>query len=271
VNIVLASGFLIPQQFLGLNYFRDVKPHLELKGHTVLPPVVPPLAKCVERATILADKIAERFGNDPVHIIAHSMGGLDCRVMIGNGFRGLDQPGRVLSLTTLSTPHQGSPVADQIVGDDPDDAGSQALDLLDALHVDTGALRDLTAAATRAMPDIAKTHPHIRIRSFAASGRTSGLQTCVAMKATYDYVKAKTHQDNDGVVAVGSSRYGEFQEPTWPCDHIEMVGYDLDTLLVPSALERIWHRLLAAIGLGRRPFDHLAKFDMIVDLLQSDS
>jgi len=270
VNIVLASGFLIPQQFLGKDYFRDVRAHLEQAGHRVLPPLVPPLAKCLDRATILADEIAEQFGNDPVHIIAHSMGGLDSRMMIGNGFRGLDRPGRVLSLTTLSTPHQGSPVADLLVGDGPADMRRKLLDILAVLHVDTGALQDLTSAATKAMPDIAKTHPHIRIRSYAASGRTSGLQTCALMKPTYEYVKAVTHQDNDGVVAVGSSQYGEFQAPTWPCDHVEMVGYDLDTVLVPSALEKIGQTLLSAISLGRRPFDHLSKYDLIVGLLQSD-
>jgi triacylglycerol lipase len=269
VNIVLASGFLIPQRILGKSYFRDVQARLEQAGHQVLPPLVPPLAKCVQRATVLADQIAERFGNDPVHIIAHSMGGLDSRVMIGNGFRGLDQPGRILSLTTLSTPHQGSPVADLLAGDGPDDARRKILEMIGVLGVDTGALQDLTSAATKAMPDIAKTHPHIRIRSYAASGRTSGLQTCALMKPTYDYVKAVTHQDNDGVVAVGSAQYGEFQGAL-PCDHIEMVGYDLDTVLVPSVLARVGQTFLETVGVGRRPFDHLAKYDLIVSQLQGD-
>ena len=43
-----------------------------------------------------------------IHIIAHSMGGLDSRYMISK----LGMADRVLSLTTISTPHHGSPIAD---------------------------------------------------------------------------------------------------------------------------------------------------------------
>src|SRR5579862_7002859 len=121
VNIVLASGFLIPQQFAGINYFRGVKDRLEAAGHRVLAPLVPPLAKCEDRARKLAEASDATFPNDPVHIIAHSMGGLDSRMLIGRNFCGLGEEGRILSLTTLSTPHQGSPVADLLAGSGPDD------------------------------------------------------------------------------------------------------------------------------------------------------
>jgi triacylglycerol lipase len=43
-----------------------------------------------------------------VHIIAHSMGGLDARYLIST----LGYASKVKSLTTLSTPHRGSPLAD---------------------------------------------------------------------------------------------------------------------------------------------------------------
>ena len=270
MNIVLASGFLIPQRFLGQDYFRDVQAHLEAQGHQVLPPLVGPFAKCEERAKALADGIADKFGNDPVHIIAHSMGGLDCRMMIGRNFRGLGDPGRILSLTTLSTPHRGSPVADLLAGGGPGDLRDRFLDVIRRLGVDTGALQDLTSEATRtAIPDVEATHPHIGIRSYAASGRTPGLQTCAVMKPTYDYVKTKTGEDNDGVVAVSSAKYGEFQE-TWPCDHIQEVGYDLDTVLLPPMLTRIRQTVLGAVGLGSPPFDHLAKIDAIVGQFAQD-
>lgn len=69
-----------------------------------------------------------------MNIIAHSMGGLDARYMISNLMRkggktgGGDEEGKkndeesdqiveVASLTTIATPHQGSAVADYIVGD----------------------------------------------------------------------------------------------------------------------------------------------------------
>jgi IPT/TIG domain-containing protein/ASPM-SPD-2-Hydin domain-containing protein len=55
--------------------------------------------------------IVSRLGVDSIHLVAHSKGGLDAREWLGK-FSGF-QPGfRVLSLTTLSTPHRGSALAD---------------------------------------------------------------------------------------------------------------------------------------------------------------
>ena len=75
-------------------------------------PDVPPLATSAERARVLADAIQRKFPEGAVHIIAHSMGGLDGRTLIGHDLHGLSTPGRIASLTTLATPHGGSPVAD---------------------------------------------------------------------------------------------------------------------------------------------------------------
>jgi triacylglycerol lipase len=91
VNIVLSSGFLFPQQIGPIDYFRGVRARLEQKGHQVLPPSVPPVASCKARAKRLADAIQARFASNPVHLIAHSMGGLDCRMMIGESFNGLGE------------------------------------------------------------------------------------------------------------------------------------------------------------------------------------
>ena len=49
---------------------------------------------------------------DPLHVIAHSMGGLDARYAIRNVPQVAD---RVKTLVTIGTPHRGSPVADAVV------------------------------------------------------------------------------------------------------------------------------------------------------------
>ena len=54
--------------------------------------------------------VVQRFGVDSVHVVAHSKGGLDMRAWLGTF--GNANPFRVLSLTTLSTPHNGSALAD---------------------------------------------------------------------------------------------------------------------------------------------------------------
>jgi triacylglycerol lipase len=253
MNLVFASGFLFPQRlFKNIAYFRGVEKHLAGQHATLFPPV-PVLASSRERARLLGDQIHQAFPAGPIHIIAHSMGGLDSRHLIAANHRGLAESGRIVSLTTLATPHQGSPVADLLVGRDRgffSFIANPIKQLLGRLPLDLGALEDLTSENARAIPDI--THiGHIRYRSYAAAGRRGEFATARLLLPLHEIVsKRKNGQPNDGVVALDSARFGEFQEPPWPCDHLEMVGHDLDNLdLAPSR------------------FDHLREIDQIIKAL----
>jgi triacylglycerol lipase len=255
MNLVFASGFLVPQRILGIDYFRGLESHLAAAGeHAALFPKVPPLGTLEDRAQALADAIHKKYPEGAVHIIAHSMAGLDSRALISRNLHGLSNPGRIASLTTVATPHRGSPVADLLVGPRPDDARRLAYDLIrhaiDALGVGTGALADLTAEGAAKVPDAAQTHPHIRYRSYFAAGRQGLLPTCLALAPLYHYIRTVTGQDNDGLVALDSARYGEFQEPFWRGDHADICGHNLDTA-----------------DLGGFQFDHLAAFDAIIRTL----
>jgi triacylglycerol lipase len=253
MNLVFASGFLVPQHLLGINYFRGVQAHLAGR-HATLFPVVPPFGTSVERASVLADAIQQQFPAGEVHIIAHSMGGLDGRYLIDRNFHGLSDPGRIASLTTLSTPHRGSPVADLVVGPIPDgpqrlvyDAISRTIDLF---GIPTGALANLTMESASRVPDVVQTHPHIRYRSYFGAGRPGLLPTSLILAATHNYTHLVSGQVNDGVVAQDSASYGDFQQPFWPCDHADMIGHNLDT-----------------DDLGGFRFDHLAAIDAIIAAL----
>jgi triacylglycerol lipase len=189
-----------------------------------------------------------------IHIIAHSMGGLDSRALIGGNLNGLAEPGRIASLTTLSTPHGGSPVADLVIGPRPDDTRRLAYDLIrqaiGVLGIDIGALADLTKHGASQVPDAARTHPHIRYRSYAATGRRGLLPTCLALAPMSHYIRTVTGLENDGLVALDSARYGEFQEPPWQGDHIDICGHNLDTA-----------------DLGGFQFDHFAAYDAVIRAL----
>ena len=254
MNLVFASGFLVPQQFFGINYFRGVRDHVIQEGHHPLMPKVPPFGSSAERAEALASAIQQTFPTGPVHIIAHSMGGLDSRMVIGRNLYGLGEPGRIASLTTLSTPHRGSPVADLLAGRGPDDLRRKFAGRITAafalLGIETGALANLTAQMAATVPDVVQTHPHIRFRSYAAVGRAGHWPTCLLLAPTHEYIRAVTGEDNDGLVALSSAQYGDFQQPSWPCDHADVVGYNLDTA-----------------GLGPPIFDHIAKIDAIIAAL----
>ena len=63
------------------------------------------------KSLLIAEKILEAEGVCKVNIIAHSKGGLDSKYMIEN----LGMEDHVASLTTLCTPHKGSPIATNIL------------------------------------------------------------------------------------------------------------------------------------------------------------
>jgi triacylglycerol lipase len=232
MNLVFASGFLFPQRLFGVDYFEGLREHLGGGPHVPLFPKVAPLASSKARADALAVEINRGFPQGEIHIIAHSMGGLDSRHLIAADHPGLSE--RIVSLTTLSTPHRGSPVADLLAGPRPAgqfgstyDAIRQAIGML---GIDIGALGDLTANNAAQLPDVAVTHPHIRYRSYFAAGRQAGPATSLALLPTHEFVLARTGQANDGLVALDSARYGELREPFWPCDHADMVGHNLNVV-----------------------------------------
>jgi hypothetical protein len=256
MNLVFASGFLVPQHILTIDYFNGLEQRLKGRHQTLFPPVRP-LDSCDARADQLADAIIKRkFPAGEIHIIAHSMGGLDCRSLIGRNLLGLADPGRIASLTTLSTPHFGSPVADLLLGPEPIGLRRLLYDaarrLLDRLNIPIGALGDLTAAGASRIPHVAQTHPHIRYRSCFAAGREGLLPTCAALLPTHEHVQSVAHQANDGLVTQSSATYGELQQPFFPCDHADLVGHDLD------------HP-----GFGHSQFDHLAAIEGLIDGLSA--
>jgi triacylglycerol lipase len=255
MNLVFASGFLLPQHAGPVEYFNGVQQLAESKGHaSPLFHIVPPLGKSEARSVSLAAAIRAGFPTGPVHIIAHSMGGLDSRYLIA---RNADLASRIVSLSTLSTPFHGSALADLVRGDSPGlfslglGAVSNVIDATLGRLIDVGAVGDLTKTGAEAGPDVATTHPRIRYRSYAASGRANDPKTSRLLSIGHTIIHAHDGP-NDGAVAVESARYGEFQE-TWACDHLDQVGHDLDDPL-----------------LRPRKFNHIAKFGEIIDMLQRE-
>ena len=69
-------------------------------------------------------------GAPKVHIIAHSMGGLDARHMIVD----LGMADKVASLTTIGTPHRGTILADHLL----DHGGAMLRDVLQRVSMSKG-------------------------------------------------------------------------------------------------------------------------------------
>ncbi|WP_428263500.1 alpha/beta fold hydrolase [Haliangium sp.] len=88
-------------------YFRGIAEALRAQGVTVHTPQLPPLASVPARAEALT-RFVSTLPSERVHLVAHSMGGLDARFALAR--LGLGE--RVASLVTVATPHRGTPLAD---------------------------------------------------------------------------------------------------------------------------------------------------------------
>ncbi|ORX46434.1 alpha/beta-hydrolase [Piromyces finnis] len=96
--------------FLQVHYWNKIQKYLEQLGCKVVVPKVSPAGGVKYRAHELMNFIEANFPKQQVHLIAHSMGGLDCRYLITHLKQ--QRSFKVLTLTTLSTPHRGSPFMD---------------------------------------------------------------------------------------------------------------------------------------------------------------
>src|SRR5262249_5256957 len=108
--IILEHGFNASPALRG---FVGVDEALRADGHVVYVTDVPPYRSAEDRAQALAQVVdqATADGASRVNIIAHSMGGLDARALVST----LGYADRVASITTISTPHRGSAIADRIL------------------------------------------------------------------------------------------------------------------------------------------------------------
>ncbi len=128
-------------------YFKNIRTYLGKNGFPSVFNTNVNFAGSVElRAEQLKSRIDEiiaETGAEKVHIIAHSMGGLDARRMIVD----LGMAEKVAGLTTIGTPHRGTILADHVIGH----GGSLWMDVLQkAVSLDLDGFRDLTVAACQA-------------------------------------------------------------------------------------------------------------------------
>src|SRR5262249_25781224 len=91
-----------------LCYFANLPAVLRAAGNEVHVARVHPVASVAYRAWQLRGFLERVVPKGPVHLIAHSMGGFDARCLVPR----LGMAGRVLTLTTLGTPHRGTAFAD---------------------------------------------------------------------------------------------------------------------------------------------------------------
>ena len=170
-------------------------------------------------------RILEKENCQKVNIIAHSKGGLDARYMISC----LDMADRVASLTTLSTPHHGSGISARLLQMPAFLTRTVAFFVNLAFRIlgdkkpDILKLgRELTASAMEKFNETTPNAPQVYYQSFSSttSGKKAFLRTI-----PYEISRYCEQDDTDGMVAVKSSRWGNYRgSMTDNVDHFKMVG-----------------------------------------------
>lgn len=224
--IVLVHGLLGYDRirFIGWtisSYFSNIPEVLTAAGNRVHVAQMNPIGSVMERAGQLKAFLDREVPDEPVHLIAHSMGGLDSRYMISN----LGMAARVLTLTTLGTPHRGTSFADwgmsrfeRLI--------RPAFDLFSLPHQ---AFRDLTTEKCRAFNAEVPDAPGVRY--FSVAGRHSGSWFSPEWQLPASII-AKAEGPSDGIVSIASATYGESCE-IWEGDHLSLINW-----LNPLALSR---------------------------------
>jgi hypothetical protein len=122
-HVYFSPGMFGFGQLGSYNYFAHVQRELGLRftaaGHELVPHVIEdlPTASVRRRATRLANVVAQTSADGAaIHLLGHSTGGLDARLVASPARCGatdetLDWLPRLRSVTTMNTPHFGTPLA----------------------------------------------------------------------------------------------------------------------------------------------------------------
>jgi len=221
IKVVLLYGMFGFERILWHDYFHGVQPMLENMGMQV---IVPRLSwgGCIKkRATNMARRLKHENGR--LHLIAHSMGGVDARYYITH----VNGCAKVASLTTLCSPHRGSAAA------------PYALNGFSPLRLFAG-IKDLTPESMRIFNEQTPDHPDVAYRSYSS---TRPLNEQPWPVRRYGRIIQAAEGSNDSQVSTSSATWGEHVR-TLHADHFEIIG--LNIWLNP------FHH--------RKHFDHLSLF-----------
>ncbi|THH21208.1 hypothetical protein EW146_g302 [Bondarzewia mesenterica] len=206
---------------LEVTHWRGIKEVLEANGTKVLTTRVPATSSPVDRAKVLEQKIEEAYPGKAVHLIGHSMGGLDCRYLTSQLH---DHTFSVLSLTTIATPHRGSSFADhflETVGRARIPSVLALLDMLPNGGGDGKAFESLTRDSMRRFNEETPDVPGVKYYSWGAVYEPGLIDT---WKWPHSVILEK-EGPNDGLVSVESSKWGTYLGTLEDVNHLDLVGW----------------------------------------------
>lgn len=225
-----------------LHYFRGIRNYLrdkhKLEAHTTS---VNFAGNTDLRARQLSEEIQtilNKGNHSKVHIIGHSMGGLDARHMIVHDYNGMAE--KVASLTTIGTPHLGTSVAEYVKQYGSD----QAIDMIEKMFDwDFDGFKELTPSVCQQFNREAEHQEatnNVVYQTYASS--QSKKLIFAPLQISWQIIKDEEGGDsykgqNDGLVSVNSQYWkrilhgnnGEtkkIQHYAFPsADHMNQIGW----------------------------------------------
>ena len=225
--VVLVHGMMV-RDFPFWPAFRGVTDFLRKQNLAVYVSNQDGLGAIATNAVQLKEEILEilqRENCEKVNLIAHSKGGVDARYMISR----LGMAEHVASLTTLSTPHHGSGLSAKLLQMPAFLAKTIAFftdtfyRLLgdrkpDILRLGQELTADAMAQFNEAVPNV----PSVYYQSFSS---TAPHKKAFLRFIPYQISRYCEQDDTDGMVAVKSSRWGNYRGSMGGnIDHFQMVG-----------------------------------------------
>ncbi len=224
-----------------IDYWFGIQEELERRGFAVVMPAVDAFAPSQTRVLQWMEHLdaLQDDGYGPRwNLLGHSQGGIDARLLASDP----EWMDRVVSITTVASPHGGSPLADAAQGAIDVAPGLAALveQGVSALSVIFGlGPAELLAATgtitTEAMTDFNAAVPDLPgVAYYSWSGRTCGLLEFACrsrhgdevvdapLSATYNLLRA-LGVESDGIVPVDSAVWGEHLG-VLGADHFDEVG-----------------------------------------------
>lgn len=206
---------------LEVAHWRGIKEVLEENGTEVLITRVPATSSPAERAKVLEQRISQVYPGRSVHLIGHSMGGLDCRYLTTHLTQ---RKFHVLSITTIATPHRGSSFADHFLSTIGRARMPSVLSLLDLLPNGGGDGKAFECLTVESMRKFNEETPDVEGVRYFSWGAVYDPGLIDTWKWPHSVILER-EGPNDGLVSVESSKWGTYLGTLSQVNHLDLVGW----------------------------------------------